>query len=335
MPRRNIEQELAALKALETCGTTAQVQIALKKVLRDRVNVMVAKAAELAGSLQLRELVPDLCAAFDRLLENAAATDPQCWGKNAIAKALADLGHTECEHFVRGLRHVQREPVWGRLVDTALTLRGTCALALIAVRDLPRREILQYLTQALTDSYEAGDEREREEAAPVRRDSVRAIEQLGGEEARLILRLKARTGDSDPGVTGQIFDSLLRIEGDAAIPFVADFLNWPDTAVGEEAALALGASRLPGAIRFLETAWHVAPTQALRDAILRALSTSGREQAIDFLLQIARSGREREALSAIRALGLHSVSESLRSRLAEAIAARTEEPIAAAFAALG
>ncbi|HEY7209215.1 MAG TPA: hypothetical protein VH477_03010, partial [Bryobacteraceae bacterium] len=98
MPRRNIEQELAALKALGTCGTTTQVQIASKKALRDRVNVMVAKAAELAGALQLRELVPDLCAAFDRLLENAAATDPQCWGKNAIAKALADLGHTECEH---------------------------------------------------------------------------------------------------------------------------------------------------------------------------------------------------------------------------------------------
>ena len=32
---------------------------------------------------------------------------------------------------MRGLRHIQMEPVWGGQADSAATLRGTCALALI------------------------------------------------------------------------------------------------------------------------------------------------------------------------------------------------------------
>ena len=41
----------------------------------------------------------------------------------------------------------------------------------------------------------------------------------------LLLRLKARAGDKEPPVSGQVFDSLLRLEGRAAIEFIADFLR--------------------------------------------------------------------------------------------------------------
>ena len=40
-------------------------------------------------------------------------TDPQCWAKNAIVKALKDLNHDDPAVFLRGIEHVQMEPVWG------------------------------------------------------------------------------------------------------------------------------------------------------------------------------------------------------------------------------
>ncbi len=36
-----------------------------------------------------------MASAFSRFLENAAKTDPQCWAKNALAKAVADFGYQD------------------------------------------------------------------------------------------------------------------------------------------------------------------------------------------------------------------------------------------------
>jgi hypothetical protein len=334
LPRRDIEKELQALKSLQTSGESDEAERVLRKALRDRVNLIVARAAQVAAARQFHTLIPDLCSAFDRMFEKPIENDPQCWAKTALAKALTDLGYDESSRFLRGLRHVQREPVWGRLKDTAFTLRGTCALALPSARDIPRREILQQLTGALTDSQDAAEEDERAEAAPVRRDAIRAVEQMEGEEARLLLRLKARCGDHDAGVTGQALDSLLRLEGEAAVPFVAAFFTWPDAPVREEAALALGASRLPEGAAVLETAWSATSSPDLRDAILRALSASGQDRAIRFLVNIVRTAAEREAVVAISALGLHPLTGALRQQIALAVAERTEERVRAAWAAL-
>ena len=84
--------------------------------------------------MRLEELAPDLLRAFDRLMEKPVERDPQCWGKNAIVQALVALEHREAAPFVRGIRHIQIEPVWGGQEDTAPTLRGTCALALPGLR---------------------------------------------------------------------------------------------------------------------------------------------------------------------------------------------------------
>ena len=89
MPRR-VEDEIAKLGAV--CRADPEAAAGpLKKALGDRVNLMVTKAAALAAELRRTELVPDLLHAFDRLFENPVKTDPQCWGKNAIARALKDL----------------------------------------------------------------------------------------------------------------------------------------------------------------------------------------------------------------------------------------------------
>jgi hypothetical protein len=154
-------------------------------------------------------------------------------GKNAIAKALKDLDHSESATFLRGVRHIQMEPVWVGEVDTAGVLRGTCILALVQCTDITREETMFHLIDALAE----GD-------PGVRRDAVLAVEQMAGHEAGWLLRLKARLGDK-PEVTGQVFESLLRLEGINSVSFAAGFLDVVNEEVAEEAALALGASRIP------------------------------------------------------------------------------------------
>src|SRR5581483_10828406 len=150
MAVRKLEQEIERLSLLRAADP-ADALPALRKALGDRVNLIAAKAAKIAAERQFHELLPDLLRAFDRLLENAAERDPQCWGKNAIAAALKDLQHSESAPFLRGVRHVQMEPVMGGQADTAEALRATCLLALVACIDLDRDDALRCFVDALTE----------------------------------------------------------------------------------------------------------------------------------------------------------------------------------------
>jgi hypothetical protein len=307
MARRRVEDEIETLDALRTVPPGDALP-ALRKALSARVGLVAAKAAKIAAELELHELVPELLRAFHRLLQDGPARDPQCWGKNAIASALGHLEHRESEVYLLGMRHIQMEPVWGGEEDTAVTLRGICLLSLAACADLPRPEILRALVDGLTDR-----------AQTVRLEAVRALEQMEGDEAALLLRLKAGAGDPEPRVVGQVFDSLLALEGPAAFDFVAARLHGPETAAREEAALALGASRHPEAIERLQQAWMAARDPDLRYTLLRALSASRLDAALDFLIDIACHGSKAEIRDAIEALSLHSASPEIRRRLATAL----------------
>src|SRR5262249_48107208 len=161
----------------------------------------------------LRELIPDIAAAFERLFEDAVQRDPQCLGKTAAAKALTELDCRESELFLRGGRHVQMEPVWGGQDDTASLLRGTCLLGLVSAVDVRRETVLRCLVDGVTDPK-----------ANVRVEAVRALAQMAGDEGSLLLRLKAKVGDPELSVVGQVFDCLLALEREEAVPFVAAFL---------------------------------------------------------------------------------------------------------------
>ena len=321
MPTRRVEPQLEELKALRASGASPSTEAVLRRALKDKVGIIVAQAASVAAELGMRALVPDLCAAFERGFEKPVETDPQCWAKNALSKALVALGHRESALFLRGLEHVQMEPVWGGEEDTAATLRGTCTLALVSATDLPRRETLRCLVQALTDR-----------AASVRLDAVRALEQMGGEEAGLLLRLKARSGDADLAVVGQVFDSLLHVEEEAAVPFLADFLRYSDEQIAVEAALSLGTCRIATANESLEAAWRKTRNPVISAAILRGMSASRQERAIEFLLNLLGTARERDAVMALDALELHRLDEDLRASIADAVAIRTETGIQKSFA---
>ena len=203
------------------------------------------------------------------------------------------------------------EPVWGGEADTAATLRGTCALALPACADIARSQILRHLVDALADR-----------ALPVRSDAARAIAQMEGDEAILLLRLKARLGDPEPEMSGQVFDYLFQLERDQALPFVADFLQPKLGPVAEEAALALGSSRLPAAAPLLEHSFARQRDPEFRQVLLRALSATRQPPALDFLLNLVRNAREPDALCALEALSLHRDSPDIRRRAEQAASDR-------------
>jgi HEAT repeat protein len=200
------------------------------------------------------------------------------------------------------------EPVWGGEEDTAQTLRGICLLGLVTCYDIRRIEILRCLVEALT-----------EPAKTVRAEAVRALAEMEGDEASLLLRLKARMGDKELEVTGLVFDALLKLERDGAVPLVAGFMQSRDLDVRAEAALALGGSRLPAAVDLLREAWGNSRDPDFREALLRALSASRQERAIDFLTGLLNTGRAADASMAMEALGLHRDSPDIRQKVEEAV----------------
>ena len=84
----------------------------------------MARAAEIVAEWELAPFELALIAAFDRFLPDAVRRDPTCAAKIAIAEALNRLESREAELFLRGVRHVQPEPVWGGREDTAARLRA-------------------------------------------------------------------------------------------------------------------------------------------------------------------------------------------------------------------
>src|SRR5246500_231407 len=203
--KRRFEEQIAALDQLRQQPPEARVE-PLRKALDHRNNFVVAKAADLARESGLTDLTPDLLKAFDRFFENPERSDPQCWAKNAISRALAAFEVQEPEVFLRGMRHVQLEAVWGGRSDTAGTLRSTCALALVQCRTLSNDDLLRHLLDLLADSDKN-----------VRAEVVRAIEQVGSPTASLLLRLRASLGNDEPEVLGACYGGILRIEGASAI----------------------------------------------------------------------------------------------------------------------
>ena len=309
------ERKLEALRSLKN-ETPDKAATQLKKALKDKSNFLVSKAAAIVGELRLNALMPDLLAAFDGFMTDPVRTDPQCWAKNAIVRALKDLNHDDAAVYLRGIEHVQMEAVWGGTVDTAGTLRGACALALVSC-SIDRQTLLTRLIALLVDEL------------PVRLDAIAALGQVPGPDTVLLLRLKVLLGDKEPQVTGQCFDALLDMAPGESVDFVAKFLAAKDPDVRSEAAAALAASREPQAIEALKRCYADAAVE-LKSMILQSLAGSRQAAGADFLLSIVEEGRPAEAAIALKSLAESRFREDFRGRAqatvrARAISALTQE----------
>ena len=314
MAGSKFEEQLEQIRLLRKASLDSVTVGKLRHALADRSNLIVAEAAKAAGEIHAADLIPELLAAYSRLFEDPVRTDPKCWGKTAIIKALITLDDSESPPFVRGSTHVQMEPVWGKVEDAAGPLRSNCILALPQCTDLRRSEVFRRLVDSLFDPLD-----------PVRMEAVRTIEQMNGDEAPLLLRLKARVGDLRPAVTGQVFDGILNLEVERGLAFVAEFLKSADPEVRDEAALAMGMWRNAKAVEILIAAWRETVDREFRSVLLRAISSSREESALKFLLTLVSEGSGWQSAAALEALELHAGSPEIQTRIAAARNERIEE----------
>jgi HEAT repeat protein len=310
MAQRGFDEQMALLDALKGRELDADAIALIRKSLGNRNNFVVGKAARLAEDNNLADLVPGLLEAYDRFFINPEKSDPQCWAKNALSRALARLDCRDKDVFLRGLRHHQMEPTWGGRSDSAGTLRANCAHALVACNGLDNQELLVILLETLVD-----------EDKSVRVETVRALAQLG-EVAVPVLRLKAMIPSrppEEPEVLGQCFSALLAIEREDAIPFVARFLEAGDDPAGE-AAFALAETRRPAALSALLKRQKDFADEWFSGVLLSAIALTRLPEANDFLIGLIER-EEREAPRAIEALSRAATSDDVRARLEHAVEA--------------
>jgi HEAT repeat protein len=302
--RKPFEQQLAALEELRGHACEAGAVEGLRKALTNRNNYIVAKASNIAGENGLKALVPDMVGALDRFFLDPAKSDPQCWAKNALIQALACMGHDEAPVYIRGLRHVQMEAVWGGQEDTACALRAHCALALVECRDLPDMELLSYLLEPLADPDKN-----------VRIQAARAIGRVGRPEAALLLRLRALTGDDEPEMLGACFSSLLSIEGRAGVTFVSRFLDAREDTAGE-AAVALALMRDADALAALCKRWKMERRPAVAEVLLSAIVLSRLPEGVAFLTDLIGSDSDARAqvLAAVGRSGSQELQREFEKR---------------------
>ena len=304
-PRR-FDEQMAALDALKGRELDAEAIAFVRKMLTNHSNYLVGKAARLAEENNLRELMPELLAAFERFFENAEKTDPQCWAKNALSRALAKLECRDKNVYLRGLAFHQFEPVWGGRSDTAGTLRGNCALALVTCEGLITPDLLVLLLEPLTDADKS-----------VQVEAVRALAALG-EPAVPLLRLRALVPGEEPEeMLAVCFQALLAIERENAIPFVARFLEQGDDSAAE-AAFALAGMHLPKALDALLESRKATHDPWFMGVLLSAIALTRLSEGIDFLIGLIEH-ETREAEAAIEALARLGPGEELRARIAKAV----------------
>jgi len=127
---RRTEDCLEALHKLREDPDLTDARAAIAQFLAHKSNLLVAKAAKLAGEAGIESLEPQLVAAFHRFMKNPAVTDKGCEAKTEIVRALEAMGAAEPEVFLAGIRHVQMEGAYGPPIDTAVGLRAASAMGL-------------------------------------------------------------------------------------------------------------------------------------------------------------------------------------------------------------
>jgi HEAT repeat protein len=288
----------------------------LRKYLANRSNWVVAKAAKLAGEVRDEDLAMDLVAAFHRLMADAAKLDKGCTALTEIAAALYAIDHHDPEVLLAGIHHVQIEGSFGTPADAAIQLRSFCAMGLAQTHhpDAPY-EIVKLLADP-----EPG----------ARAGAARAIGTLPGDASALLLRFKALIGDRDSDVLGECFTSLLVVDAERSLEFVADFADG-DKDVAEAAILAIGASRTPQGVAWLKQRWERTVHGPMRKTLLLALATARIEPAVEFLLKLLADENPRSAVEVMNVLRIYKHDERVRRAVGEIVDRRREPSIVEAF----
>lgn len=295
------ELALERLTTLRNETDSKVVAAELTKLLKDRSNLVVARAAKIAGELRVVIVVPELVSAFGRLMANPVKLDRRCAATFEIASALHTLDYTEPEVYRRGIRHVQKEASFGPPVDEAAKLRAQCALGLVRTND---PDALAAVTDLLADPE-----------PHARIGAIRALGACGGDSGALLLRYKARVGDKDPEVFGECLVALLGSDFNRSLPLVQEFVDSDDEDSAASAIFALGSQRRPEAFGLLREKWERTAYGDLRKTLLTAMAMIRLEESTQYLIGSIDLVSEQIAEEVIRALATYHHDDRVRERL--------------------
>lgn len=311
----SFDDKRARIAALAS-SPAASVAAELRRYLGDKNGYLCGEAAGVVEKLELRDLTPELTAAFERLLVDGVANDKGCFGKKRILEALLAFEAEVPSVYLAGVRCVQLEPAFGKPVDAAIPVRTLSAHALVQI---DHRDALAEVAPLLADPE-----------ALVRAEAARALARSGLDPAAAVLHLKALTGDAEPDVIEACYEGLLRLAPARYLPFVGAALRGDDEARVEAAALALGESRLREAFPLLRDALGGAGPRE-RQSIVTALGLLRSDDANAHLLSLVEDGPEALAAAAIEALALHRHDEAIADRVRKAVAGRGSRRLAEAL----
>jgi hypothetical protein len=312
------EDALAAIHAIRESPEKYDLTRDLAPFLRHKSNHAIAAAAGAAEHLEATALTTDLAQAFEKLMRDPKKLDQGCKATIAIVQALIQMEDPATRVYFAGIRHVQKEGSYGPPVDVAAPLRGLCARGLAR---MGHPDALLECVTLLVDSE-----------IPARVGAIRAIGEAGRPDGVLLLRLKTLLGDLEAEVTGECFGALLSLDPAGSVEFVAKFLDSHAEGIGEQAALALGESRLAAAFEVLRDAWERGVVAEQRRTLLVAIAMLRSDDALEFLL--SRLGEESGpvAADALAGLAFYARDEAVLTRVEEIIRSRGDGALEAVFA---
>ena len=312
-----IEAALNTIGEVRAASSPNDAVTQLRAHLKNRSNLVVAKAAKVVGELHLTKLTPELVAAFDRFWVNPAKLDKRCAAMTEIVNVLYEFDYTEPDFYLRGIGHVQKEASFGPPVDAAAKLRGMCAQGLLRTR---HADAVARVVSLLVD-----------DEAAARVGAVRALAANGGEAGVLLLRLKVLTGDEDPEIVGECFAGLMTAAPEQSVAFVASYMDADDEVIAEAAIWALGQSRQSSALGVLKEKWERTVERPVRKVLIAALASSRLEEGIDYLILQLQSADVRTADDILLALSRYAGGESVKHAIATALNERNEASVTKLF----
>ncbi len=311
--RPSLEDRLAEIDALRAQPDAEATAVSLRHALGLKNSFIVARAAELTGEFELRELSDAMVSAFNRLIDTGYEADKGCRAKTAVVDALQNMNAGEDRVFLRGVAHVQMEPVYGGRVDTAGVLRNASAVGLVRMN---HPHSLLVLADLLADPIPS-----------VRADAARTLAFRGAADGVPLLRMRVRVGDEDPNVLTECLFAMLRLDAGPSLEFVDKVFNGPDPALVESAVLALGQSRLPEGFDKLMHWLNQSKDRDQRKTLLLAMAMLRQDTATAYLVAKIEQGRYDDACDAVDALGIYRHDDVVCGRVLEAAKSNEDDDL--------
>ncbi len=287
--------------------------MSLRHALGLKNSFIVARAAVLVGEFELRELSDAMVSAFNRLINTGYEADKGCRAKTAVVDALQNVNAGEDRVFLRGVSHVQMEPVYGGRVDTAGGLRNASAIGLVRMN---HPHSLLVLADLLADPIPS-----------VRTDAARTLAFRGAADGVPLLRMRVRVGDEDPNVLTECLFAMLQLDAGPSLEFVDKVFNGPDPALAESAVLALGQSRLPEGFDKLTHWLNQSKDRDQRKTLLLAMAMLRQDTVTAYLVAKIEQGRYDDACDAVDALGIYRHDEAVCGRVLEAAQSNEDDDL--------